>query len=154
MLRITTLLFALLFSLCSTAQQYDQAFGVRVGLSQGLTYKQFTNRDFAFEAMALIKNQAYNLTALVEKHNDLLDTRGLFWYYGVGGHVDIALPSDGHETGKSVAFYLGIDAILGFEYNLRRLPFSLSMDWKPTMRVQQASGNFKNEGALSVRYTW
>lgn len=154
MLRYVFLLFLLIFSLSSFAQQYDRALGARIGLSQGITYKHFVNRDFAMEGMALVKEHGYNLTLLVEKQDDFLDTRGLQWFYGIGGHTDILLPVNAEETSKSMALFFGLDAIFGFEYKLRRKPFAISVDWKPTMIVQQGSGNLRNEGALSVRYTW
>lgn len=154
MLRLTLALTLALTSIFAAAQNYDQSLGLRVGLSQGLTYKQFVNRDFAVEAMALVKDRSYNLTAIAEKHDMFLDTRGLQWYYGLGGHVDIVQPVNSEATSKKFAFYPGLDAILGFEYSLRRYPFSVSVDWKPSMMVQQGAGDLRNEGALSVRYTW
>jgi hypothetical protein len=134
------------------AQEYKTGIGIRAGLSSGLTFKQFTGRNTAFEGLLTTRWSGFDITGLYEVHNQAFDVRHLNWYYGGGAHIGFY---NGSYTGwgDNGASYtvVGIDGILGLEYCFDDLPINLGIDWKPAINFVGYTG-FWSEGAISLRY--
>jgi hypothetical protein len=47
---------------------------------------------------------------------------------------------------------IGIDGILGIEYNFEEVPINIGVDWKPAFNLTGYSGFWGDGGALSIRY--
>jgi hypothetical protein len=47
---------------------------------------------------------------------------------------------------------IGVDGILGLEYNFSEVPINISIDWKPAFNLVGYSRFFGDGGALSLRY--
>ncbi|HAX94627.1 MAG TPA: hypothetical protein DCY25_11950, partial [Bacteroidales bacterium] len=47
---------------------------------------------------------------------------------------------------------IGIDGILGIEYNFEEVPINIGLDWKPAFNLTGYSGFWGDGGALSIRY--
>ena len=77
----------------------------------------------------------------------------LNWYFGFGGHIGFW---DGHDVkwAKDNRSYtvIGIDGILGMEYNFNEIPINLSIDWKPVFNIIGHSGFWGDSGGISIRY--
>ncbi len=151
--------FTILLSLCcfffSNAQDYNTGIGLRGGFSKGLTIKHFVSSKSAFEFIISSRWDGLAITGLYEIHNRAFDADRLNLYYGFGGHVGFW---DGDDTrdywgteGESYTV-IGVDGILGLEYNFAEIPFNLSIDWKPAFNFYGYSGIWADGGALSVRY--
>lgn len=150
-----TLLAALMISSAATAQ-YDQAIGVRGGFFSGITYKQFLSNDMAIEGILHTRYAGWQLTVLGEWHAQAFDVTGLNWCYGAGGHVGMfryhaSSPYFDKESGSTVVG-VGVDAILGLEYNIGSIPINVSLDWKPALNLVGYTGFAADGGAFSVRY--
>jgi hypothetical protein len=89
---------------------------------------------------------------LYEIHNPAFDIDRLNWYYGVGGHIGFwdGKYDDRFDAGNNTV--IGIDGILGLEYNFKEIPFNLSLDWKPALNLVGSSGFWGDGGAISIRY--
>jgi hypothetical protein len=139
----------------SQAQDYNTAIGVRAGVGTGLTIKHFVSERAALEGIIASRWRGIELTLLYEIHNQAFNTQRLNWYYGFGGHVGFW---DGRHThnrwGESDRQYtvIGLDGILGLEYNFREIPFNISIDWKPAFNLVGYRGWWGDTGALSIRY--
>lgn len=148
---LITLLIAVGFQ--SKAQDYKTGIGLRGGLSNGVTVKHFISGSSAIEGILSTRWRGFNLTGLYELNNALPEP-GLNWYYGAGGHVGFWdgynkhpwFPNDGTYT------VIGIDGILGIEYNFQPIPLNLSLDWKPAYNLVGWRGLWMDNFALSVRY--
>ncbi len=156
-IRITTGALLLFIHLIN-AQDYTHALGVRGGLFNGFTYKQFLSRNDAIELLATSRWRGMNFTALYEKHEDIKninsDLGNLRWYVGAGGHI-------GFYHGKYAwwGYYqpytlIGVDGIIGLEFTLKEVPLNFSLDWKPTMHIIGLFGFWFDGGAFSVRYVF
>lgn len=148
-----TIFLAVCLFFIGNAQDYNTGIGLRGGFSNGLTIKHFISEKAALEGILASRWSGFEITGLYEIHNRAFDTDRLNWYYGFGAHV-------GFWEGKRVPWsetenqytVVGLDGILGLEYNFREIPINLSIDWKPEYNFYGHSGFWADGGALSIRY--
>lgn len=150
---IFVFLIALFLGLKSNAQDYNTGIGLRGGAWNGLTVKHFLSEKAAIEGLFESRWRGFNLTGLYEIHNRAFDIDRLNWYYGVGAHIGF-YDSQYKKWGDNSGTYtvVGIDGILGLEYNFSEIPFNLSIDWKPAFNLAGYSGFWGDGGAISIRY--
>jgi hypothetical protein len=149
--------FAVMFCLvaASYAQDYSTGIGLRGGFANGLTIKHFVSERTAFEFLFASRWRGLEITGLYEIHNIAFHEERLHWYYGLGAHVGFW---NGDYTNKywgepgTSYTVIGIDGILGIEYNFREAPFNIGIDWKPAFNLVGYSGFWADGGAISIRY--
>jgi len=147
-----TILVAFLTFAYGHAQDYNTGIGLRGGFANGITIKHFVSEKAAFEGIIASRWRGLELTALYEIHGRAFDTNRLNWYAGFGGHVGFW---DGRYTkwGEDRSYtVVGLDGIIGLEYNFLEIPFNLSIDWKPSINFYGYSGFWGDGGAFSIRY--
>ncbi len=156
MKKIISIIFVLILTASlGMAQGYNTAIGIRGGLSNGLTIKHFINHDTALEGLVSSRWGGFSITGLYQKYQPALELENFYWYYGFGGHI-------GFWEGKNVGWaddendytVIGIDGIIGLEYNFEEIPFNISVDWKPAFNFSGYSGFWGDEAALSLRYVF
>lgn len=151
---ITTLSLLFLLSLGAYAQQYDLAIGLRSGQYSNITVKKTLSERTMTEGIISLRPRGFMATGLMEYQNPFAGRDAFCWYYGFGGHVGAW---QGLQTGSSDviggAYSLGLDAIVGVEYNLKELPFNLSLDWKPAISLMSNSKTHSGGLRFSLRYT-
>lgn len=158
--KITFLLAFILGATVSTQAQsgYTTGIGLRGGAASGITLKHFIKSDAAIEGIlsTSFKYRGTVITVLYEKHAQAFDARGLQWYYGLGGHVGFWDGHDyydhGHKHYNDKVVGLGVDAILGLEYYIRDIPFTIGADVKPYFNIPRGGGFW--DTALHVRYVF
>ncbi len=136
-----------------SAQTYTTGIGLRGGLSQGITVKHFINGNTAIEGILSTRWRGFNVTGLYEISNPL-PTSGLHWYYGAGGHLGFWNGYNAHPWFQDDGSHtvIGIDGILGIEYNFMEIPLNLSLDWKPAYNLVGYRGLWMDNFAFSIRY--
>ena len=149
---ITCLVVICLFTI-SNAQDYRTGIGLRAGNFNGLTVKHFFGTKSAFEGIIDSRWRGFEVTGLYEVHNRAFQTERMKWYIGFGGHVG-SWNGDHTNWGTPGTDYtvIGIDGILGLEYNFREIPINIGIDWKPTINLSGYTGFWSDDGALSIRY--
>ena len=149
---ITCLIIFCLVSI-SSAQDYQTAIGLRAGFSNGLTVKHFIGARSALEGILASRWRGLEITGLYEIHNRFFNTERLNWYIGFGGHAGF-WNGDYAEWGTPGTSYavIGVDGILGLEYNFMEVPINIGLDWKPAFNFVGYSGFWADGGALSIRY--
>jgi len=155
-----TLVMTLAFG--AQAQQYSTGIGFRGGVASGLTVKHFIKSDAAIEGILStnFRHRGGVITVLYEKHAPAFNAKGLQWYYGLGGHVGFHEGRyyyvrhhkhyDEYYHDNVVSF--GIDGILGLEYYIRDIPFTIGADIKPYFNIPRGGGFW--DSALHVRYVF
>jgi hypothetical protein len=154
-----------LVSLTSSAQghgvhgYYDNALGIRAGSPSGITFKHFFSSFEAIEAIASLWPYGFGVTGLYEIHANAFDVEGLNWYYGGGGHLHFYTLESSIERWKSresaAGVGLGIDGILGIEYNIPSIPFTIGFDFKPAIEVTTYGDIFPSlDPGLSIRFNF
>ncbi len=151
---IVAVLFIVLAMSELKAQDYVDALGFRAGASLGVTYKHFLTRNAALEGIFSSRWRGFNLTGLYEVHANAFKVDGLNWYFGGGGHLGHWSYYNGIGWLKpgDVATVIGIDGIIGMEYNIKDFPLNFSLDWKPAMNLIGYDGFWGDEVAFSIRY--
>ena len=149
---ITCLIVFCLVSI-SNAQDYKTGIGLRGGFFNGLTIKHFMSQKSAFEGLLSTRWSGFEITGLYEIHNQAFNTERLNWYYGFGAHAGF-YNGDKTNWGTEVQDYkvLGVDGILGLEYNFKEVPINIGIDWKPVFNLTGYKDFWYDEGALSIRY--
>lgn len=158
-------LWGLAFGVVDTAQAQVGGIGFRVGgYSAGISGKYFFKDDLAFEGILGngFSRLGFQMTGLFEKHHPAFGLDGLQWFYGGGAHVGsfkgrhYYRPSHRRYTesyNKSL-MTVGIDGIVGLEYQITEIPLSVGLDFKPFIETNQDGVFLLPEGALTVRYTF
>jgi hypothetical protein len=151
---ILTIIFAIAFVAVSSAQDYRTGIGLRAGYPVGLSVKHFVSSNTALEGILASQWRGFLITGLFEAHKRLADVNNLNWYYGFGAHVGFFNENADRYWGEPGTAYtvVGIDGILGIEYNFEDIPVNLSLDWKPAFNLTGYTGFWGDGGALSIRY--
>lgn len=140
------------------AQSYSNAVGLRLGSSNGISFKHFMSEADAVEIIANTRWRGLQITALYERHQGLEISNQLKFYYGAGGHLGVWDNYDNHpwfdDKNNKQYVVVGIDGILGLEYIFKEVPIALSLDWKPEFNLVGYSGIWLGDSGLSVRYYW
>ena len=144
---ILTLFLCICFITLTNAQDYRNGIGLRAGFNQGLTFKHFISGKSALELLLATRWSGFEITGLYEIHNSAFDIDRFNWYFGAGAHVGFY----GSSYGGGEGTFVGIDGILGLEYNFREAPINISLDWKPAFDFGY-NNFFADGGALSLRY--
>ncbi|MFA9372438.1 MAG: hypothetical protein ACERIH_12075 [Labilibaculum antarcticum] len=150
---VATLLILFCMSSVNYAQDYNTGIGLRAGYSNGLTIKHFISNKTALEGILSSRWQGVELTGLYEIQNRIANAERLNWYFGFGAHIGIwdGDHADWGTRGKSYTV-VGLDGIIGLEYDFTEIPINIGIDWKPTLNVFGYNGFWGDGGALSIRY--
>jgi hypothetical protein len=134
------------------AYDYNTGIGLRAGPYYGLTIKHFIGSKSALEGL-LTRMSGTDITVLYEIHNRAFDVNRLNWYYGLGGHIGFWEGSHlNNGTAGNHYTIIGLDGIIGLEYNISEAPINISVDWKPAFNIIGYSEFWPLGGAFSIRY--
>jgi hypothetical protein len=174
----------LLASLYPAVAQQDPDINYRTGIglrgggyTSGLTLKHFISSTGAIEGIVsfpYFRGSAL-VTVLYEKHAGAFNTERLNWFYGAGGHLgfynrnyylgyyNCSFPPGNPGKERCVRVYdyperyvnFGIDGIIGIEWQITEIPFTLGIDFKPMIDiVNPGHAWFIWDAGLSFRYVW
>lgn len=152
---ILSAIFIIFITFIGLSQDYETGAGLRLGFYNGLTIKHFISQRSALEGLLSTRWRGFEVTGLFEIHNQAFDIERLNWYYGFGGHIGFWNGDNTHwgEPGTNYIL-IGLDGIIGIEYNFREVPINIGLDWKPVFNLTGYSGFWGDGGALSIRYTF
>lgn len=124
-------------------QPYEHAAGVRAGYSSSLNYKGFFLHSMnAIEIDAGYNRNGLNISALYLIHrNPFRSSRWLAYFGG------------GLRGGKwEQEFSLGLTAVGGIEYTIRKTPLNFGFDWRPMINVFRTFDYDLLDFGLTIRY--
>jgi hypothetical protein len=138
---ITIFIITLLAATGAISQNYQQAAGLRLGASGGITYRRLFGANVGGEVMLLGQNHGTVVAFLFEKQKPavLFDDLNMNFIYGAGVHIGGSSNdyyyNDPHgnnyyHTGYNT-LQLGVDGFVSFEYLIPRYPIALSLETKP-----------------------
>lgn len=150
---LSTIAFALLFTVPAFAQRYKTAAGVRFDKGFNLTVQQYITNGWTVEGILhtpLIASKDMGITVLGEKHHKIL-FRGINFYTGAGVHY-YWQQNSARESAEIHDNVMGVSGIAGLEASLGRI--NLAVDWKPELHLSgdQARPFEWNGASLSLRY--
>lgn len=162
-------LFLIFFSFHSVFAQeehdtYKTGIGIRGGNYPGLTIKHFISGNSALEGIlhTHTRYRGFLFTGLYEIHAQAFNVARLHWFYGLGGHFGLYKEryyrdrfgyycNDGRCDENLLV--IGVDGILGLEYHITEIPFTIGLDIKPFFDILNPGYGYL-DGALSIRYTF
>jgi hypothetical protein len=124
----------------------EAAVGVRLGGSSGITFKKYSsNAHSAFEFIGAWsfddELDGFTITGLWEKLAPLNANGQLSAEFGFGA---TAIFGD--------KFYFGPSGIIGFDWRLKKVPVTMSVDWLPTWIIVGTSRFNAINAGFSARY--
>lgn len=135
---------------------YKLGAGVRLAPDIGLSIKYFMDKNHAVEGLfeGTAKYHGYGLIGLYEIHAEAFHKSGLNWFYGGGAHLNYYekrnfLTKDNKRLNKTLA--VGVDGILGLEYYIQEIPFTIGIDVKPSLDFTPGI-DFYPGGGFTIRY--
>jgi hypothetical protein len=133
----------LLLPITLWAQPYEHSAGVRAGYTSGLNYKGFFLYSMnAIEISLGYNRHGLNISGMFEVHKELFGKDRWFAYFGgglFGGQWDEELS-------------MGLAAVGGLEYSLRKTPLNFGLDWRPMLNVYRSFGYDLLDFGLTIRY--
>lgn len=145
-----------LFTMSATdvkAQDYKNAIGGRFGNANGISFKTGLSKGAMLELIGNFRSnrgaEYFNLTGLYEVYKPINNAQGLNFYYGGGATV-----GSYRIKGYDGEAYLSANGVLGLDYKFSDLPFNLSLDWIPALRLTQNTGFYGGDVGLGVRFTF
>ncbi len=133
---------------------YTGALGLRIGSSFGISGKYFLTEDIALEGYFTSRRKGYEFTVLGLKHRNIAWNRDFNWFYGGGAHIGFSEYQEFDNSQNRTQATVGIDGMIGAEYNFQPIPINIALDYKPEVNFSGASGLCLLCGALSVRYVF
>jgi hypothetical protein len=137
----------------ASAQDYENAIGIRLGSYNGINYKTFLNSNKALDLNLSFRNNdnlnRFILTGLYEVHNPIEGASGLLWYYGGGGSIGSYKQRDGDGD-----LFLSADGVLGLDYKIDGAPLNLAIDWRPRLELSPNSDLRTGDIGLAIRFTF
>jgi hypothetical protein len=125
MKKLSFMVLLTILSLSLFAQKYEKSIGVRLGVSNGITYKQFLSPNTAFELIGNV--QFVDDDTYVGLAGEYLwmwgSANGLSWYIGPGVSV-------GAWSGDNSGFNFALNGMVGLEYKFS-IPLAVGIDFNP-----------------------
>ena len=145
MKKITILLSMLLMcALSANAQNYEWAVGFRGGVrTSGVTVRHNLSAFNAWEgSFSGSYDRGYHFTGYYDFMTPIIG-EGFTFYYGPGAHLGLG----------SDYFSLGIDAIVGLEYQMPSVPIAFSVDYRPSLNIVEKMDFFGDiDFGFGVKY--
>ena len=147
----TILIATLLTAIASNmnAQNYKSAVGVRAGLFNGVTYKNFVTPHNAIEGIVDFRWDGVIVTGLYEWQNGMRCAPGFDYVLGLGVHAGFF---NNYKWDKSKTAMAGVDALIGIEYTFPTAPFTLGLDYKPAFNFIGDNRIWADNVGLSFRF--
>ena len=147
--RILSLLLLIAFELSAHAQVFERQFGARIGTMSGITGKVILNKTTAIEGTLGFRKGGLQLYTLLESYKalDKKTHNNWFLYFGGGAHVGYVNGYNKIRRWSNTSGYywdeertsgpvIGLDAVIGFEYNLPDTPLTMFLELKPLIELQ------------------
>ena len=135
---IALFLAALTFNV--RGQEHKHAVSGRIGLSSGIAYQVMVDDFRGYKGLMSFRDGGVQIAGLIESYRPIYlnFTDKMYYYTGMGAHIGFTrwAPKRGiypfyFSTSGSFAPVIGLDAIIGIEYRLDRVPLTFSLDAKP-----------------------
>ncbi|MFD2864713.1 hypothetical protein [Mucilaginibacter antarcticus] len=142
------------------AQDYKWAAGLKFGgYENGISGKYFIDNATALQGLIGFRDHGVVFTGLYENNHTAFEVPELKFYYGFGAHIGSAGQGIYRTFNGSDRFYerpqllLGLDGVVGLEYQIPETPIAVSVDLNP--RIEVAKGPFLDLApGLGIKYTF
>jgi len=159
----------LFYFFSSFSQIYEKQVGLRMGVTSGLSGKVIKDDRTAIEGLFGFREGGVQIYVLLESYHPIIKTNNNHWmmYFGGGGHIGYI---DGYNRvrrwSNSTGYYyeeqrisgpvIGLDGIIGTDYTFKKVPITLTLDFKPFLEIQSFKKFHVNfyDVAFSIKYSF
>lgn len=147
-LTLTIAIISILPQVQAQNQSYSWGLGARIGADYGFTVKRYLG-SYALDFMGIVHDDGFQISGLYEWQTNVINP-DFTLYYGCGASTGVWNNSkDKSDLG------LAFDGVVGLEWKLPNdLPFTLSLDWKPSFELIPDSRFYVKGFALSFKYVF
>ncbi len=162
MKKLLPVILILAFGISAQSQIYERQFGVRLGVMSGITGKVIKDKKTAIEGTLGFRKGGVQLYTLIEAYKMLDKNTNQDWYLYFGGGAHVGYINGYNKVRRwsnSTGYYweeerasgpvIGIDAVMGVEYNFPVIPLALFFEIKPLVELQSFNkirSNFYDTG--------
>ena len=152
MKKLILIILLFTFGFSAQSQGFGRQLGLRVGTMSGITGKVIKDKKTAIEGTLGFRDGGIQLYTLLEAYKilDKNTNQSWFLYFGGGAHIGYVngynrvrrwSNSDGYywEEEYTSGPVIGLDAIMGVEYNIVSTPLTLFFEIKPLVELQSFS---------------
>lgn len=131
------------------SQSFESQLGVRLGPTSGVTGKLIKDQKTAIEGTLGFRKGGVQLYVLLESYKMLNKNtkQNWFMYFGGGAHVGYVngynrirrwSNTEGYywEEEHTAGPVIGLDGVVGVEYNIPSIPLTLFFEFKPLVELQ------------------
>ena len=149
MKKFSIIIFVVFLGQSLQSQVFERQLGVRLGTMSGITGKVIMNKKTAIEGTLGFRKGGVQLYTLLESYKVLDKNTNQNWYmyFGGGAHVGYIngynrIRRWSNTTGyyweeeRASGSVIGLDAIMGVEYNIPNIPLILFVEIKPLVELQ------------------
>jgi len=150
------IILAMSIGISAQSQEYQWGLGVRLGPWAGITAKYSVGNVNYIDGILHFRWNGASITGLYEVHAEAFKVPDLYWYYGGGAHLGYWSETHGHPYYHDFETHtlLGVDGIIGLEYYIRDIPFTIGLDYKPSLNFFDYFGPFFDEFGVTIRYVF
>jgi hypothetical protein len=161
---LTIVLIVLTLTTFAVAQDSKFDTGLRLGIMNnfgGITARLAVSEGSKVEVVVSTPGfRGVILTGMYQWHKSIGEAQDLSWYFGGGLHMGYWTGASSRWNGTTWVnrdFALGLDAIVGIQYDMENLidfPLSVSLDYKPSYDIISYWSFNLGDVALSLRYSF
>lgn len=130
---------------------YDWGIGPKY-FPAAISVKKYFPKGDALEMLLTKYDEGVRATVLAELCPNLNMSKSIRLILGPGLHVSVRQKKYIVKTeGNPV---IGMDGILGLEWKLPKIPFTIQVDYQPSIDIIGNSDSYTNWGGVTIRYTW
>lgn len=149
MKKFILIILLITFWFSSQSQRFERQLGIRLGTMSGITGKVIKDKKTAIEGTLGFREGGVQLYTLLESYKvlDKNTNKDWFLYFGGGAHIGYV---NGYNKvrrwSNTTGYYweeertsvpvIGLDAIMGVEYNIVSTPLTLFIEIKPLVELQ------------------
>jgi len=152
MKKISIIILLLSFGLSSQSQGFERQLGLRFGTMSGITGKVIKDKKTAIEGTLGFRKGGVQLYTLLEAYKVLDKNTNQNWYMYFGGGAHIGYINGYNKVRRwsnSSGYYweeeytagpvIGLDAVMGVEFNFPSAPLTIFFEVKPLVELQSFS---------------
>lgn len=132
---------------------YDWGVGFKYQPT-AISIKHYAKQGDAIELLLTNHKEGYRATMLLELAPSLNPGGSKSLRFVLGPGIHAGYQKDKYKVRHESNVVFGFDGIIGLEWKLPKIPFSIQADYQPSVDVAGNDDMYTNWGGATIRYTF